>query len=395
MLKIRDSLPHLKAIIQYLGKPTAEGVLSWEEAMNIGRQENDDALEDRLRRLAVNQCCTLIYTSGTTGLPKGVMLNHDNLTWTAYANMMNFDAMLGKEVFVSYLPLSHIAAQMCDIYLAISCIATVYFAQPDALKGTLVNTLKEAKPTRFMGVPRVWEKMYEKMMEIGRKTTGVKKSIATWAKAIGAETNRRREAQNFTKPGGYAIANAVVFKKIRAALGLDRCLLTLSGAAPIAPEVIYYFHSLDVCLTDIYGMSESSGPHTCCFPRAFKVGSVGRTVPGCHTKILSPDRDGNGEICMAGRNVGMGYLLMEDKTHESYDNEGWLHSGDVGRVDEDGFLFITGRIKEIIITAGGENIPPVLIEDTLKGELPCISNAMLIGDKRKFLSVILTFKVSK
>ena len=394
VLKIRDNLPHLKTIIQYTGKPTVEGVLSWEEAMAIGRKEPNNQLEDRLRRIAVNQCCTLIYTSGTTGVPKGVMLSHDNVTWTAYANLVNIDANFGKELFVSYLPLSHIAAQMADIYLTMSTGGTAVFAQPDALKGTLVDTLKEARPTRFLGVPRVWEKMYEKMMLIGRKTTGIKRTIATWAKSVGAETNRRREQQNFTKPSGYSIANKIVFKKIKAALGLDRCVLFLSGAAPIAPEIINYFHSLDICLTDIYGMSESTGPHTSGLPTSFKIGSPGKSVPGCSTLIDNPDSEGNGEIMMGGRNVCMGYLMMEEKTHEAINDDGWLHTGDVGRLDEDGFLFITGRIKEILITAGGENIPPVLIEDTLKGELPCISNAMLIGDKRKFLSILLTLKVN-
>ena len=168
----------------------------------------------------------------------------------------------------------------------------------------------------------------------------------------------------------------------------------LSGAAPIAPDVISYFHSLDICLTEIYGMQESSGTHTVGLRKAFKVGSVGRTVPAWYTSLINTDEEGNGEIRMWGRNVCMGYLSMEDKTHEAIDDYGWLHSGDIGRLDRDGFLYITGRNKELIITAGGEKISSVLIEDYLKAELPCISNAMLIGDKRKFLSILLTIKVS-
>ncbi|MCL4137763.1 UNVERIFIED_CONTAM: hypothetical protein GTU68_027091 [Idotea baltica] len=394
ILKIKPNLPHLKTIIQYIGKPTVEGVLSWSDVLDIGRNLKDTDLENRLKRIAINQCCTLIYTSGTTGAPKGVMLSHDNVTFTSTANTENIDCSPGKEVLVSYLPLSHVAAQVADIYVSMVSGGKVVFAQPDALKGTLVNTLKEARPTKFLGVPRVWEKMYEKMMDVGRKTTGLKKCIATWAKAVGTETNIRREDQNFAKPLGYSVANTVVFKKVKAALGLDRCTLFLSGAAPIAPDVVKYFHSLDICLTEIYGMSESSGPHTIGKPKSFRIGSVGQTVPGCYTKLMDPDKEGNGEICMGGRNVCMGYLEMEEKTHETIDNEGWLHSGDIGKLDQNGFLFITGRIKELIITAGGENIPPVLIEDTLKGELPCISNAMLIGDRRKFLSILLTMKTN-
>lgn len=394
ILKIRGQLPHLKSIIMYQGKPTVEGVLSWDEAMALGRQQPDSDLEQRLRRMCVNQCCTLIYTSGTTGAPKGVMLSHDNLTWTAHANSINVDFTPGKEVLISFLPLSHIAAQMADMYVGMYAGATCYFAQPDALKGSLGTTLKEVRPTVFLGVPRVWEKIYEKMMEVGRKTTGVKKSIATWAKSIGLETNERRQNQDFRKPFCFSIANAVVFKKVKAVLGFDRCRLFISAAAPISPDIVRYFHSLDITLTEIYGMSESSGPHTIGLEKSFKVGSVGRTPPGYYTKLHNSDKEGNGEVCMGGRHIAMGYLLMEEKTHEAIDNEGWLHSGDIGKLDSDNFLFITGRLKELIITAGGENIAPVLIEDTLKGELPCISNCMLIGDKRKFLSILLTLKTN-
>lgn len=394
VMSIKHNLPFTKAIIQYSGKVTTQGVMSWDSLMNLGRQQPNTELENRLKRMAVNQCCTLIYTSGTTGAPKGVMLSHDNVTWTAqnFCNSVGFTP--GKEVAVSYLPQSHVAAQMADIYISMYAGGAVYFAQPDALKGSLGNTLKEVRPTKFLGVPRVWEKIFEKMQEVGRKTTGVKKSIATWAKQVGTETNTRREKQNFDKPMGYSVANTIVFNKIKGVLGLDRCNTFLSGAAPIAPDIVRYFHSLDIPLTDIYGMSESTGPHSVGVPKAFKYGSAGRTINGCYTKIYNPDADGNGEICMGGRHVSMGYLRMDDKTHEAIDDEGWLHSGDIGKTDSDGFLFITGRIKELIITAGGENIPPVLIEDSLKENLCCISNAMLIGDQRKFLSILLTLKVN-
>ena len=394
IIKIKQNLPHLKAIIQYSGKPTVDGVISWDEFMSKGRSQPDSILEDRLKRIAINQCCTLIYTSGTTGAPKGVMLTHDNLTWVAQAMCQANNLIPGKECVVSYLPLSHVAAQVADVYLPMAGLGTVYFAQPDALKGSLGATLKEVRPTRFLGVPRVWEKIFEKMQDVGRKTTGIKKSIATWAKSVGLEANTRRSKGDFTKPFGFSVANAIVFKKVKAVLGLDRCVMHLSGAAPIAPEVVRYFHSLDICLTEVYGMSESTGPHTLATADSFRFASVGKTSSGCYTKLDKPDPDGNGEVCMGGRNICMGYLRMEDKTHEAIDDEGWLHSGDIGKVDKDGFLFITGRLKELIITAGGENIPPVLIEDVLKEELPCISNAMLIGDKRKFLSILLTLKVN-
>lgn len=367
--------------------------MSWNDLLDIGNKESDDKLEDRLKRIAVNQCCTLIYTSGTTGPPKGVMLSHDNITWSALSASIHFSMTPVHEVVVSYLPLSHVAAQLADIYMSLINAGTTYFANPDALKGSLVNTLKEARPTAFLGVPRVWEKIHERMMDVGRKTKGVKKCISTWAKSLGTEANARKQLANYRKPTGYSVANIIVFKQVKKALGLDRCKIFLSGAAPISPDIVKYFHSLDITLLEIYGMSESSGPHTSGVDTAFNLGSAGRSIPGAETVIDKPDAEGNGEVCMRGRNVAMGYLLKEETTDETIDDQGWLHSGDIGKLD-DGYLFITGRLKELIITAGGENIPPVMVEDQLKSELPCISNAMLIGDKRKFLSILLTLKVS-
>ncbi|CAL4103577.1 unnamed protein product [Meganyctiphanes norvegica] len=394
VMKIKGNMPDTRAIIQYSGKPTTEGVMSWEELLKLGREQPDNELEQRLKGIAINQCCTLIYTSGTTGPPKGVMMSHHNMVVAAHSICTQVDFQPGTEALISYLPLSHVAAQLADIYVCIYSGATLYFAQPDALKGSLVNSLKEVRPTRFLGVPRVWEKVYEKMLEVGKKSTGIKKPISQWAKGVGRKANARREKRNFNMPLGYSIANAVVFKKVKLALGLDRCKLFLSAAAPIAPEIVKFFHALDIPLTEIYGMSESTGAHTLGVENAFKYGSAGSTIDGYKTKIHEPDADGNGEICMDGQNVMMGYLRKEDKTTEAIDESGWLRTGDIGRIDTDGFLFITGRIKEILITAGGENVARVPIEDTLKENLTCDSNCMFIGDKKKFLSILITLKVN-
>jgi long-chain-fatty-acid--CoA ligase ACSBG len=195
-LEIRDRLPHLKAIIQYTGEPTAPGVLSWAKLMTLGNQQSDDVLEERLKRIAINQCCTLIYTSGTTGNPKGVMLSHDNLTWMAQVNeeWAGFREISDthQEEVVSFLPLSHVAAQMADMYCPLSCCGAVAFADKNALKGTLVDNLQEVRPTKFLAVPRVWEKIHEKITEVGRSTTGIKRVIANWAKAKGLETNVKK-----------------------------------------------------------------------------------------------------------------------------------------------------------------------------------------------------------
>ncbi|XP_061635856.1 long-chain-fatty-acid--CoA ligase ACSBG2 isoform X1 [Phyllopteryx taeniolatus] len=400
ILQVQDNLSHLKAIVQYKGalKEKRPNLYSWAEFMELGRDEPDASLDEVIASQKPNQCCTLIYTSGTTGQPKGVMLSHDNLTWTALSTSRHVRltvATESQEVVVSYLPLSHIAAQMVDIWVTMRVGGVTHFADPDALKGSLVNTLKEVRPTAFMGVPRVWEKMQEKMKATGAKSSTVRRKVAAWAKDVGLQTNLSKMNQTRAAdhtPLSYQIAKNLVFKKVRKALGLDRCHRCYTGAAPITRDTLEFFLSLDIPLYELYGMSESTGPHTVSLPNAFRITSCGKELPGCKTKLHNPDNDGNGEICFWGRHVFMGYLNMADKTGEALDSEGWLHSGDLGKRDRKGFLFITGRIKELIITAGGENIPPVPTEDAVKEALPLISNAMLIGDKRKFLSMLLTVK---
>uniref|UniRef100_A0A8C6MC01 Long-chain-fatty-acid--CoA ligase ACSBG2 n=1 Tax=Nothobranchius furzeri TaxID=105023 RepID=A0A8C6MC01_NOTFU len=366
--------------------------------MELGRDEPDAPLDAIIASQKPNQCCTLIYTSGTTGQPKGVMLSHDNITWTALStgkHVQLTEATQSQEVVVSYLPLSHIAAQMVDIWIVMRVGGLTYFADPDALKGSLVNTLKEARPTAFMGVPRVWEKMQERMKSVGAKSSTVRRKVAAWAKDVGLQSNLTRMNQNSAsgrRPFSYHVAKKLVFKKVRKALGLDRCTKCYTGAAPITKDTLEFFLSLNIPLYELYGMSESAGPHTISHPEAFKLTSCGKEIPGCKTKVHNPDEEGNGEICFWGRHIFMGYLNMPDKTEEALDEEGWLHSGDLGKHDEKGLLYITGRIKELIITAGGENVPPVPIEDAVKDAVPLISNAILIGDNKKFLSMLLTIK---
>uniref|UniRef100_A0A7N8WTX3 long-chain-fatty-acid--CoA ligase n=1 Tax=Mastacembelus armatus TaxID=205130 RepID=A0A7N8WTX3_9TELE len=394
ILQVRNQLPHLKAIVQYKGelKKKAPFLYTWAEFMKFGEDVPEEQLDAVIDSLRANECCTLIYTSGTTGNPKGVMLSHDNLTWTARSAAAIVNTVSGEEKVVSYLPLSHVAAQVFDMWICMSSAATTYFAEPDALKGSLVTTLKEVHPTYFLGVPRVWEKMQEKMKSVGAKAPPLRKKVADWAKSIGLRYTYSAMTGENAVPWGFTLANGLVFKKVRAALGLDNCKACFTGAAPITKDTLEYFMSLNIPVLENYGMSESSGPHTVSLNSDYRITSCGKVIPGSKVKLDNPDKDGNGEICFLGRNVFMGYLDMPDKTVEALDEDGWLHSGDLGRNDEQDFLYITGRIKELIITAGGENIPPVPIEDALKSEVPIISNAMLIGDKLKFLSMLLTLK---
>ncbi|KAK2580670.1 hypothetical protein KPH14_007772 [Odynerus spinipes] len=358
ILEIKKNLPQLKAIIQYEGVPKDKNVLSWNDLLEIGKQESDDKLEAVLKTIGVNECCTLVYTSGTVGNPKAVMLSHDNLLHDARMIIKPLGLTETDETVVSYLPLSHVAGQVVDIYATLCLVATVYFADKNALKGSLVDTLTVAKPTIFLGVPRVWEKIYEKMQLVARSNGRIKTWIATWAKVQ----------------------------------GLKRCKIMGTAAAPLSTEVKKYFMSLDIPIMDAFGMSECSGAHSLTLPYKFRLGSVGMALPSFRTKLDNPDDTGEGEICMYGRHVFMGYLNAPEKTREAKDECGWLHSGDLGRIDANGYLYITGRIKELIITAGGENIPPVQIEQLVLTELPILSNALLVGDKKKYLTILLTIK---
>ena len=410
ILGVTKDLPHLKAIIQYTGTPEItfptqevgdhQLVYSWKEFMDIGSRADEvirKELDERMKRMAVNQCCSLVYTSGTTGQPKGAMMSHDNLTWTARVSN-EYLKTTSNDILVSYLPLSHSAAQMMDIIMTMEAGVTVYFAQKDALKGSLGETLKEVRPTCFFGVPRVFEKMADKMQEMGKEASIAQRYVATWAKRAGLEHNLRKldalRSETPTNKVSYSIAKKIVYLKVKEKLGLDRCRLIGCGAAPTSQQTLDYFLSLDIRLLLCFGMTETSGTHHGNRPGHHKITSVGQNLIGCRTKIHEPDiNTGNGEVCMSSRNVTMGYLYCAEKTRETIDKDGWLHSGDIGCLDGDGYLAITGRIKELIITAGGENVPPLVIEDAIKAELPCISNAMVIGDKKKFLSCLLTFKV--
>ncbi|XP_014978104.1 long-chain-fatty-acid--CoA ligase ACSBG2 isoform X5 [Macaca mulatta] len=311
----QSSLEPLKAIIQYrLPMKENNNLYSWDDFMELGGSIADTQLEQVIQSQKANQCAVLIYTSGTTGMPKGVMLSHDNITWMAGAVAQDFKLTEKHETVVSYLPLSHIAAQMMDIWVPIKIGALTYFAQADALKGTLVNTLRKVKPTIFMGVPQIWEKIHETVKRNSAKSTGLKKKVFVWARNIGFKVNSK------------------------------------------------------------------------------KMLGCGKILTGCKNMLFQQNKDGIGEICLWGRHIFMGYLESETETTEAIDDEGWLHSGDLGQLDSLGFLYVTGRIKEILITAGGENVPPIPVETLVKKKIPIISNAMLVGDKLKFLSMLLTLK---
>jgi len=287
----KKALPHLKALVVWgepvdaaIAKSCGLPVHSFDEFMDLGRDITDNAVDNRFATVRPGNCATLIYTSGTTGNPKAVMISHDNITWISKTILDIYVPMNHTDRGVSYLPLSHIAAQIIDLHVAIYLGSSIYFAQPDALKGTLTNTLKDCKPTYFFGVPRVWEKIQEKMAQLGRETTGLMKTVSTWAKSMGAEHSRLAQFGNEGgAPCGYHLANAVVLTKIKTALGLDKCRVCFTAAAPISVETLNYFASLDIPVYEIFGQSECTGPHTVSAPGEWKIGYCGRPMPGMLT----------------------------------------------------------------------------------------------------------------
>uniref|UniRef100_A0A2M4CTV8 long-chain-fatty-acid--CoA ligase n=1 Tax=Anopheles darlingi TaxID=43151 RepID=A0A2M4CTV8_ANODA len=395
---IRANLPLLKAVIQTM-PPYApyvkrdDGYYRWSELVEMNVDDVEEEFNNRLANIAINQCCCLVYTSGTVGNPKGVMLSHDSLTWDSYSiGKRLYQIRYAEEVLVSFLPLSHVAAQMVDIFLTLQFACTVYFADKDAMKGTLLNTLQEAKPTRMLAVPRVYEKIQEKMLSVGAQSTALRKMVAGWAKSVTLQHHLNAMEGKPTNSWQYRLVRNYLLSKVKDALGFSRCLTLATAAAPMDRETKKYFMSLDLPINEAFGMSESSGAHSLTAPDSYNFDTIGKALAGCETKIDKPDERGHGEICMRGRHILMGYIGEEAKTQDAVDEDGWLHSGDVGYIDDAGFIYITGRIKELIITAGGENIPPVHVENLVKNELPFVSNAFLVGDKRKFLTMLITLK---
>ncbi|MCB9703863.1 MAG: long-chain fatty acid--CoA ligase [Myxococcales bacterium] len=381
----RERLPHLRHVVTMKGAASIDDpmVMTWEQFMAAGEGVSDEIVNERLAALEPRGLATLIYTSGTTGPPKGVMLCHENLTWTTDCAAQLVQPT-PSDCSLSYLPLSHIAEQMFTIHVPISAGMSVYFAESIE---RLPDNLKEVQPTVFFGVPRIWEKFHAGISGKLALATGVKKLLVTWAMGVGEAVNRGRMAGR-GEPGGllglqYALAGKLIFSKLKPAVGLGRARVCVSGAAPISREVLEFFAKLDIVVLEVYGQSEDTGPTSFNRPERFRFGTVGPALPGVEVKIAADE-----EIVVRGPNVFLGYYKEPQATAETL-IDGWLHSGDLGAFDEDGFLKITGRKKEIIITAGGKNVAPKNIEAALKNH-PLINEAVVIGDRRKYLTVLVT-----
>jgi len=386
-LEIRGQVPNLEKIIvmemeglKHFRDPM---VMSFEELLSIGEAfdaEHPGLFERRLDSAGPDDIATFVYTSGTTGPPKAAMLSHSNVINNSNAFARHVPAF-DTDVILSYLPLCHVGERTLSVYHAINVGFTVYFAEsPD----TVPQNLREVSPTFFFAVPRIWEKFHS-TINIGiQEATRLKRLSYKIAMGIGKRVARRR-LRHLPVPillrAMNTLASALVFRKIKKLLGIERARFALSGAAPISPEVLEYFHALGVNIRESYGLTESSSLVTMHRDEDIRLGTVGEPLPGVEVRI-----DGNGEILVRGDNVFRGYYKDEDTTQMAL-RDGWLHTGDLGEI-EDGFLRITGREKDLIVTSGGKNISPQYIENLLKFS-PYIMDAVVIGDGRKYLTALI------
>jgi long-chain acyl-CoA synthetase len=382
--KERERLPALRHVVLMRGAPPVDDplVMGWDAFLGKGDGVPETELDARIEGLKDEDLATLIYTSGTTGPPKGVMLTHKNLAWTADC-ALQLVQVGPQDCSLSYLPLSHIAEQMFTLHVPVTSGSQVYFAESlEKLK----DNLGEVQPSVLFAVPRIWEKFHAALNQGLAAAPPLRKKIAAWAMSVGKRVHALRN-QGQQESGflalQYRIASRLVYSKLKPKLGLARARYCVSGAAPISAEIIDFFMGLDVPIREVYGQSEDTGPTSFNKPGRTRIGSVGPALPGVEVKIAE-----DGEICVRGPNVFAGYYKDAAASAEAL-VDGWLHSGDLGRFDEDGYLHITGRKKDIIITAGGKNITPKNIETAIK-DCPVVGEAVVVGDRRPYLVALVS-----
>jgi long-chain acyl-CoA synthetase len=380
LLSAREQLPKLTAVyVIDAPEPMPDGVRPVSELFAAGSAE----LAELAAATDADDLATLIYTSGTTGPPKGVMISQYNVAYTVemLRRAISLDRLAGRRV-VSYLPMAHIAERMVSHYQAAILGYSVYCC-PDA--GQLTSYLKEVRPEIMFGVPRVFEKIYLGINAALAADPERKQQFdGAVSAALAVKSAERDGTVTDEQRASLAFLDEAAFANVRALVGLDAVELAITGAAPLPASVIEWFNAIGVPLSEIYGMSETSGP-MCWAPWANKPGSVGPGVPGCEVRIAD-----DGEVECRGGNVFVGYLKQPEKTAEAIVN-GWLHSGDIGEMDDDGYVRIVDRKKELIITSGGKNISPANLEAALK-MIPLVGQAAAIGDNRKFVSAILVLE---
>ncbi len=377
--EVRAACPALEHVIGITGE--SRDAISAEELTERGAARSAAEWEERWRSVTPDDICTLIYTSGTTGPPKGCVITHGN--YRAMLDMVLEVRVLGEqEVTYLYLPLAHSFALLIQ-FGTTALGATLAYWERDPLK--IVPNLAEVKPTYFRSVPRIFEKIYTAATANAEKGGGLQKAVFDWAIRVGGkvrELEHRGKEPGFLLRRQYEIADRKVLSKIRDLFG-GNLKLAVTGAAPINPEILRFFDAAGVLVVEGWGMTETSTAATISTPEEFKLGTVGKPFPGCDVRIGQ-----DGEILVRGPNVFHGYYKNPVATSETL-VDGWLHTGDLGEIDEDGFVKITGRKKDIIITAGGKNITPTNIEAEIK-QHPLVSQCVVIGDRRPYLVALIT-----
>ena len=395
-LAVSQNLPNLKKIVYFDGKGMykydSEYLISFEDFLKVGEesfQDNSGKINDIIENLVDDDVALLVYTSGTTGPPKGSMITHGNLKWvsgnlvsTVFVESINTK----NPQLLSYLPLCHIFARLVDLLIGTQLVATINFSEST---DTVQSDLVEIQPDFFPAVPRIWERMYSASQVRMRDATPLKKILYSVALKLGNIATNRKLNKSFNDPLAKIfiyIAELISFRSLKKKLGLSKISFAISGAAPIAPEVLKYFMSLGVPIFEAYGMTENCAYVTSNDFEMIELGTVGRPHDNCEVKIAE-----DGEILTRHGGVFKGYFKDEKSTNEVIDKDGWLHTGDVGEINENGMLKITDRKKDIIITSGGKNISPSEIENKIKAS-PFVKDALVVGDRRKFLSCLVAIE---
>ena len=378
-LKVRAELPglrHLVVVDDPDGVAPAD-VLRFEEL--LGNQPVD--LAEAAGRARPEDLATVIYTSGTTGPPKGVMVTHSNICWVLESMAREFGGSLTGWRIVSYLPMAHIAERVVSHCQHVRHGAEVTTC-PDPT--TLARYLREVRPELVFGVPRVWEKIYAGI-QAAVAADPQKQAFFNQALEVGHQVAAARlsgEPLPEQLQAAWDNVDGVVFSNVRALVGLDQCRMAITGAAPIPAEIFDFFRAIGVPLSEVYGLSECTGPMTWT-PYRVRPGTVGPPIPGQEVRLAD-----DGEVLCRGGNVFPGYLKDPERTAETLDDEGWLHTGDIGELDEAGYLRIVDRKKELIVTAGGKNISPANLEAAIKA-FPIIGQACVIGDRRPYMAALI------
>ncbi len=376
---VRDQLPLLERVVRMTG--VSEDAISLDDLAALGFGRDAAEWERRWQAVTPEDICTFIYTSGTTGPPKGCVISHGN--YRAMLDMVNENSVIeGEDITYLYLPLAHSFALLIQLG-SFDLGATIAYWERDPLK--IMPNLAEVRPTYFPSVPRIFEKIYTLATSSMEKEGGIKKAVFDWSIRIGGkvrELERAGRRPGFLLRKQYEFADKQVLSKIRGLFG-GKLRLAVSGAAPISPDILRFFDAAGVLVLEGWGMTETSTAATISTPEEFKIGTIGKPFPGCEVKIAE-----DGEILVKGPNVFQGYYKNDEATRETIVN-GWLHTGDLGSIDAEGFITITGRKKDIIITAGGKNITPANLENEIK-QHPLVSQCVVVGDRRPYLVGLVT-----